>query len=484
MHVKLPRCLSPVVTFVLAIFLALPARAADKLYHERTGGPPQAPIPSLAPLVKQIRPAVVNIATSQKMHHPGFGGQGGNEPFEQFFGQFFGGQPMPQREMERQSLGSGFIISEKGFVLTNNHVIEGADKIHVRMADGREFDAKVIGADPKTDVALLKIQSAAVNFPYVMLGDSDALEVGDWVVAIGNPFGLELSVTHGLVSAKERTIGAGPYDDFIQSDALINPGNSGGPLFNLSGEVIGINTAITSRGQGIGFAVPVNLAKQILPQLETGKIIRGWLGVSIQSLTPDLAQSLNLPSTKGALVAQLVRGGPAQKAGLKSGDVVTSLNGHPIATANELTREVASFAPGTKIPVEVTREGQTKSFKIRIGERPEDGQVLSEEGPGGGSDRAPSKPDALGLAVQPPNPDQAQAMGLGGGEGVVVANVRGDGPAAQAGVERGDVVLEVNRHAVHSVEEYQQAISRMKAGEMALLRLQRQQASIYVAVKL
>ena len=332
------------------------------------------------------------------------------------------------------------------------------------------------------DVALVKIQSKEVNFPYVSLGDSDALEVGDWVVAIGNPFGLELSVTHGLVSAKERSIGAGPYDDFIQSDALINPGNSGGPLFSLSGEVVGINTAITSRGQGIGFAVPINVAKQLLPQLETGKIVRGWLGVSIQSLTNDLAQSMSLPSTKGALISQVVRGGPAQKAGRKSGDVVISLNGHPVLSANALTRDVGGLLPGSKAALDVIREGQTKSIKIHVGERPEDGQLVAEEG--GEAAPTPSKPDALGLAVTPLNPEQAQSMGLNGGEGVVVSDVRADGPAAQAGVERGDIVLEVNRHSVHSVDEYVQAIGRVKTGDMALLRLQRQSASIYVAVKI
>jgi len=420
---------------------------------------------------------VVNIATSQRIRRSF---EGGGAPFDQFFGQFFGG--MPQQQLERQSLGSGFIIDEKGYVLTNNHVIEGADKIHVRMADGREFEGKVVGADPKTDVALVKIQSKETNFPYVPLGDSDALQVGDWVVAIGNPFGLELSVTHGLVSAKERSIGAGPYDDYIQSDALINPGNSGGPLFSLSGDVIGINTAISSRGQGIGFAVPINVAKQLLPQLLTGRIVRGWLGVSIQTLTPNLAQTLGLSSTKGALVAQLVRGGPAAKAGLKNGDVIVALNGRGVADASELTRDVGSLAPGSKIAVDVLRDGQTRSVRVRVGERPEDGQLMAEEG-GGDPQGEVSKPDVLGLAVAPLSPDQAQSMGLNGA-GVVVADVRADGPAAQAGVERGDVVLEVNRRPVHSVDEYVQALGRVKSGDMALLRLQRQSASIYVAVKI
>ena len=305
----------------------------------------------------------------------------GEDPFQQFFGGFFGGQGVPrQRELERQSLGSGFIISEKGYVLTNNHVIEGADHIKIHMADGREFNGRVVGTDPKTDVALVKIESPDTNFPFAYLGNSDTLEIGDWVLAIGNPFGFELSVTHGMVSAKERTIGAGPYDDFIQSDALINPGNSGGPLFNLAGEVVGINTAITSKGQGIGFAVPINMAKQLLPQLQTGHIVRGWLGIGLQPLTPDLARSLKLPGTKGALISQVQRGQPAQKGGLKGGDVVVAFNGHPIESAAELTRDVAAVAPGTKVSMDVLRDGQQKSFKVKLGQRPEEGEEVAEGG--------------------------------------------------------------------------------------------------------
>jgi serine protease Do len=463
-----------------AVLVASPAAAGEKLYHEHVGNTPEVTLPSLAPLVKQIKPAVVNINTSQRMRVGPMMGPGG-DPFEQFFGQFFNGQA-PQRELERQSLGSGFIVDEKGYVLTNNHVIEKADKIHVTMADGREFAAKLIGSDPKTDVALLKIESNQADFPYVNLGDSDAIEVGDWVVAIGNPFGLGLSVAHGLVSAKERSIGFGPYDDYIQSDALINPGNSGGPLFDLAGEVVGINAAINPKGQGIGFAVPINQAKQLLPQLVTGKIVRGWLGVSIQSLNADLSRSLNLTSTKGALVAQVVRGGPAEKAGLKSGDVVVKLNGQPIGTASELTRAVAVFAPGSKIAVEAIRDGQSKSFKVKIGERPDDSQMIAEgeEAPPGEASPA----DALGIAVRPLSGEQVQAMGLESGEGVIVASVRTDGPAAQAGVEPGDVVVEVNRHKIHSIGDYQKAIGNVRSGEMALLRLRRRQSSIYVAVKI
>jgi serine protease Do len=466
------------VLSLLAVALIVPrsGSAAEKYWHDRTPavGEIGRELPSLAPLVKAVRPAVVNISTTQKIRQPR------NEFFEQFFG-----QQMP-RQAERHSLGSGFIIHEQGYVLTNNHVIEGADSIKVKLADGREFPARVVGADAKTDVALVKIE-AKTAFPFVYLGDSDKLEVGDWVLAIGNPFGLELSATHGIVSAKERAIGAGIYDDFIQSDALINPGNSGGPLFNLAGEVVGINSAINPNGQGIGFAVPINIAKQLLPTLEQGKVVvRGFLGVGLQSMNQDLAQSLGLSSTDGALISGVTPDGPAAKGGMKQGDVVVAYNGKKIANANELTRAVGSTAPGTKVAMDVVRDGKPKSLNVRVGTRPTDEQLAMGGGrggeSGGGGEQAPA-PDALGLAVVPLAPAQAQAMGITSGEGVMVAGVSDDGAAAQVGVQQGDVVLEVNRKAVHSVADYRQALAGVKQGAMVLLRLQRQQASIYVAVK-
>jgi serine protease Do len=436
----------------------------------------------------------VNIHSTQRVRQRGMYGSGPN-PWQQFFEQYFGGQgPMPQqREPERQSLGSGFIIDERGYVLTNNHVIDGADEIKVTVADGRDFTAKVVGTDPKTDVALLKLQGTDSGFPYLLLGDSDQLEVGDWVVAIGDPFGLELSVTHGMVSAKARTIGAGPYDDFIQSDALINPGNSGGPLFNMSGAVVGINTAITSHGQGIGFAVPINMAKQILPQLLTGHIERGYLGVGLQKLTPDLAHSLGLPGTNGALVAQVVPGQPGEKGGIHNGDVVVGFNGGPIHTPGELTRAVAGVRPGNKITLAVLRGGATKTLKFKVGERPDDiGGHRGIRGPGGddegdergdadeGGPAAPQEaphPDSLGLTIHKPPPQ------LGLKEGVQITSVEPEGAASEAGLQPGDVILEVNRHPVHSVAEYREALGATKSGELALLRVERQHESIFFAVK-
>jgi serine protease Do len=452
-----------------------PGGAAEKYWHDRAQGAGEMgkELPSLAPLVKAVRPAVVNISTTQRIRRPR-----NSEFFEQFFGQ------MP-RDAERHSLGSGFIIHERGYVLTNNHVIEGADTIKVKMGDGREFPARVVGVDAKTDVALVKID-AKTAFPFVYLGDSDRLEVGDWVLAIGNPFGLEASVTHGLVSAKERAIGAGPYDEFIQSDALINPGNSGGPLFNLAGEVVGINAAINPNGQGIGFAVPINIAKQLLPQLEEGKaVVRGFLGVGLQPLNQDLAQSLGLPSSDGALIASVSPNGPAAKGGLKQGDVVVAFNGKKINNMNELTRSVGPVVPGTKVSTDIIRDGKAKSLSIRVGARPTDEQLGAGQRRGmpEGEPEQPTSLDALGLAVVPLNPAQAQAMGIAPGEGVLVAAVAGDGAAADVGIQQGDVVLEVDRKPVHSVSEYQQAMRAVKGGSMVLLRLQRQQASIYVAVK-
>ncbi|MHB1844424.1 MAG: Do family serine endopeptidase [Deltaproteobacteria bacterium] len=472
---------------------ALAANTEGDLWHDRPSSQPLVPqiakaFPSLAPLVRMIKPAVVNVSTTQRVHHPAMGGYGPGDPFGQFFQQFFGGQMMPQQEVERQSLGSGFFIDERGYLLTNNHVIEGADVIRIKLADGREFPAKVVGTDPKTDVALVRVSAKGEHdFPYLYLGDSDALAVGDWVIAIGNPFGLELSVTHGMVSAKERSIGAGPYDDFIQSDALINPGNSGGPLFDMNGAVVGINTAITSRGQGIGFAVPINMAKQLLPQLATGHIVRGWLGIGIQPLSPNLAKSFGLESTNGALIADVMRDGPAARGGLKRGDIVVSLDGKSIKTPAELTRAVAALGPGSVASLAVIRDGGRRDVSVKIGRRPEEGPG---EGPPQEGQAAPgadeeTKPDALGLSVRRLEPEAAAAMGMPQDiAGVLVSRVAEGSPAADAGIEVGDVIVEVNRRPIRSLKDYRVALEKTRAGELARLRVQRKQASIFFAVKL
>ncbi len=325
---------------------------------------------SFAAIVEAVKPAVVNISTTQAAR-----GQGprGADPFREFLERYFG-ESLP-REEPRQSLGSGLIVEPDGYVLTNNHVVENASKIMVRLSDEEEYEARVVGRDPRTDLALLKIQ-ARRRFPAVKLGDSDGLRVGDWVLAIGNPFGLEQTVTAGVVSAKGRVIGAGPYDDFIQTDAAINPGNSGGPLFNTRGEVVGVNTAIFSQtggSVGIGFAIPINLAKELVPQLKAkGRVSRGWLGVAIASVTPDVAKKLNLQTRAGALVAEVVQRGPAALAGIRAGDLIVGFDGKRIERANDLPRLAAKASAGSQVEVQVLRAGKEITLRVKLGELPEE----------------------------------------------------------------------------------------------------------------
>jgi len=339
---------------------------------------------SFADLAEKLKPAVVNISTSKTVRSGGLQmfqepfGQG--SPFEQFFGddffrRFFG--DIPERQFEQKSLGSGFIISEDGYIFTNNHVVEKADEILVKLSDEKEYKAKVVGTDQNIDIALLKIEPDG-RLPVVTLGDSSRLRVGDWVVAIGNPFGLNQTVTAGIVSAKGRVIGAGPYDDFIQTDASINPGNSGGPLFNLAGEVVGINTAIVAQGQGIGFAIPVNMARDVLDDLKTrGKVVRGWLGVSIQEISEDIAKNLNLKSREGALVADVFEGDPADKAGLRTGDVIVRIDGEKIKDTHDLLQKIARMRVGQKTSVQVLRNGKEMTFSITVSERPDQERLIA-----------------------------------------------------------------------------------------------------------
>ncbi|MGE5849405.1 MAG: Do family serine endopeptidase, partial [Candidatus Methylomirabilota bacterium] len=332
---------------------------------------------TLAPLVEEVKPAVVNISTTQAPRQPRRGFRApfrGQEPFEDFFERFFGG-PMPQESRPQQSLGSGFIIDKDGYILTNNHVLENAGTITVKLANEKEYEAKVVGRDPRTDLALIKI-NARGDLPVVRLGDSESLRVGDWVLAIGNPFGLGQTVTAGIVSAKGRVIGQGPYDDFIQTDAAINPGNSGGPLFDTKGEVVGINTAIFSQSGGnigIGFAVPINMAKGLVPQLKAkGRVSRGWLGVSIAPVTDEAARELKLKDKKRALVMEVVERSPADGPGFQQGDVIVSYDGKDVEGPSDLPRLIASTPIGKEVGLRVIREGRSLDIKATIREFRED----------------------------------------------------------------------------------------------------------------
>jgi serine protease Do len=424
-------------------------------------------------LAEKVRPGVVNIQVVKTVKNAGFGGPFPfRAPFGDFFGPFSGENPhqMPMQ----QGVGSGFVISSDGYILTNNHVIDDATQIKIKLSDGKEYDAKVVGRDPKTDLALLKAEGAS-NLHALQLGDSDSLKVGNWVVAIGSPFGLEQTVTAGIVSAKGRVIGSGPYDNFIQTDASINPGNSGGPLLNTEGQVIGINTAIFSQSGGnvgIGFAIPVNMAKEIVPQLEEkGHVTRGWLGVGIQKITPELAKSFGLKDEKGALVSQVAKGGPADKGGIETGDVIVEFDGKKVTDMNDLPRVVASTPVGKTVPVKVLRGGNVVDREVKIAEMEQKEEVATV------STRKP-----LGMAVQNITPEIARGLGLKTETGVVVASVVPGSPAAKADIRSGDVIQQVNKKPVKDVEDFKQKIENAKDQETILLLIQRGESSLFAAL--
>lgn len=417
-------------------------------------------------VVQEISPAVVNVRVSKRvtMPHPPFGGT----PFDKFFGnpfdEFF---QMPKGEGQdflEQGSGSGVIVSRDGYILTNNHVVEGADNITVRTADGKEYPAKVIGTDPKTDIAVIKVDADGLK--PAKLGDSDKVVVGEWVLAIGNPFELSNTVTAGIISARGRSnVGLAEYEDFIQTDAAINPGNSGGPLVNLNGEVIGINTAIATRTggyMGIGFAIPINMAKDIMDQLiKTGKVVRGWLGVYIQPITPDLKEQFDLKTDEGALIADVTKGSPAERAGLQRGDVIVKFQGERMKDPNQLRKAVAATPVGTVADVTVIRNGVERNFKVKIGELPAE-TARAERQPGGTGD--------WGFEVTELTPRARQQLGLEEGqEGVLVTDVKQASDAYQKGLREGDVIIEVNRVAVRNVREFNDAMSRVRPGDKVLL---------------
>jgi serine protease Do len=436
-----------------------------------------------APLVNAVMPAVVAVRverepqqTAQNM--PFQGNPSMREFFERFFGDPGGPSPGPgpgpdgpPQGRPQTGLGSGFIISENGLVVTNAHVVGDAGDVEIRLNGGdRTFDATVRGVDPLTDLALLKIQ-ADEPLPYVSFGNSDEVEVGDRVVAIGNPFGLGGSVTSGIVSALSRRIGAGPYDDFLQIDAPINRGNSGGPTFDLDGNVVGVNTAIFSPSGGsigIGFAIASNLARDVVADLEDdGQVSRGWLGVGIQDLEPQLARELGLEAeTSGTVVTQVQPQSPADRAGFQTGDVITALNGETIEGASALSREVAGIDPDETARFTVVRGGDEQEIEVELAERPQ-GEVRMGQGPGRQQPQEPDAPDttSLGLALAPLSDEARRELGIPGDQGVAVRAVEPGGPAAEAGLQQGDVILEIGRQAVGSPQEAAQRITRLVRNE-------------------
>jgi serine protease Do len=398
-----------------------------------------------------------------------------NNPFHDFFGPF-GRQEPPSREFRQQSLGSGFMLDSDGYIVTNNHVVEDADEIKVRLTNGKEFDAEIVGRDPKTDLALIRIAPSGDLKP-LPLGDSDALKVGEWVVAIGSPFGLEQTVTAGIVSAKGRVIGAGPYDDFIQTDASINPGNSGGPLLDMEGRVVGINTAIVASGQGIGFAIPIDMARNIIDQLKTeGVVNRGWLGVSIQDVTSELKEYYDLKSDSGVLVTEVHEGQPAERDGIEQGDVIISVDGKAVEDARDLSATIAGLPVGKAVDIRLVREGRERTVEVTLGRRA-DGERAIGAAPGTGETK---NGEQLGLSFTDLTPQMARQLGLDADGGVVVSGVESDSKADEAGFQRGDLILELNRKRVDDVQDLKKALNGVKSGETVRFLIRRPRAGMMV----
>jgi serine protease Do len=442
-------------------------RDAQRLWMERGAGPAPvatAPAPAWVEIARAVKPAVVNVSTRGMQKNPA--------DADEFFRQFGGRAP---RRMVR-GLGSGFVINADGYILTNNHVVDGASDIRVKFSDGRELPARVVGRDDKTDLALIKVD--ATGLPVIPIGDSSKLEVGEPVMAVGNPFGLEQTVTTGIVSATGRVIGEGPYDDFIQTDASINPGNSGGPLINARGEAVGVNAAIVSGSGGsvgIGFAIPTNLAKPVITQLaQNGHVVRGWLGVAIQPVTPDLAQSFGVGETSGALVSSVVGGSPAQHVGLRQGDVIVRYDGRVVGRASDLPRAVAETPVGREVPIEIVRDGKHITLNVKVARlEDKDEQAANTE---------PASTKQLGIAARSLTPALAQEMGVDATRGVLVEDVEDGGRAQRAGITRGDVIVEVDHQPVTGVDALQAALKRHPAGKPVLMLVRREGQSLFLAV--
>jgi serine protease Do len=443
------------------------------------GSVASAQTPDFVALASKLKPSVVNISTSKKLAAESPNRHGRGEPrdlFEEFFRRFAPDQP--QRPRRESALGSGFIISADGYILTNDHVVNGADEVAVRLSDGRSFEATIRGADEKLDLALLKIDlgDAGEKLPVAELGDSETLRVGEWVMAIGNPFGLEQTVTVGIVSAKGRVIGAGPYDDFIQTDASINPGNSGGPLFNTRGQVVGINTAIVRGGQGIGFALPINAARATIAQLrETGEVVRGWLGVSIQKISAELAESFGLDRARGALVAAVVEGSPAAAAKIRRGDIILEFNGRQVDEMNDLPRMVAATPVGKTVEVALFRDGKVVKVRVTVGKLAGDGRQAH-----GVTDTE----QRMGLALTPLSDEVRERFGLAIESGVLVSAVDADGPAAGSNLRPGDVIVEVNGTEISGPNDLREIVAALDSGQVLRVLVQRGESSLYTTLKL
>jgi serine protease Do len=428
--------------------------------------------PSFSAIAKKTMPVVVNISTTEQRSP-----RSSNDPIDEFFSRFFGdAQP---RENSQRSLGSGILISKDGEILTSYHVVRNADAIKVKLADQTEYEARLMGKDERTDLALIKIRRSGGNLPFARLGSSGQLDVGDWVMAIGNPFGLEHTVTAGIVSAKGRVIGAGPYDNFIQTDASINPGNSGGPLINASGEVVGVNSAIFSQtggNVGIGFAIPIDLAKKIVDQLKkNGRVVRGWLGIRVQDVSPQLAASLGLTRNPAemAVVTEIGDGSPAAEAGIKSGDVILEVNTKPVPKSQDFPSLIADTAPGQKVTLKIIREKKEQTIPVKIGELPEEDALQKAE----------TRDPEIGVRVQRITPEAARRLGLTSTKGLLIVEVQPGSPADQVGLEPADVIREVNQRPVNNISDFERAVRQGRRGERTLLLVQRGDNAVFFALK-
>ena len=442
--------------FALALLLT-----ATPLLHVRPAAAVAMVPESFSEVARTAKPTVANIFSTRTVRAQGPMGDP-NDPFNEFFRRFFG-EMQPQRQ---QSLGSGFIVSKDGYIVTNAHVVQMAEQIRVKLSNREEYDAKLVGVDEKTDVALVKI-TPRHELPVARLGDSDTLDVGDWVVAIGNPFGFAQTVTAGIVSAKGRVIGAGPYDDFIQTDASINPGNSGGPLLNTQGEVVGINSAIVSRSGGsvgIGFAIPINTARRIIDELrQHGRVVRGWLGLSVQDVTPAIAQSFGLDHPQGALVVDVDAGGPSDAAGLERGDIITEFNGTRIEESHQLPTLAANTPIGERAVMSILRNGQEKAISAVVAEQPARRSPRAQR---------PRTRRGWGLTLIDLTPALMRQFNLPSGvRGAMIREVEDGSPADQAGLQAGDVIRQVDRQPITSARTCEQALGR--AGNQVLLLIQR-----------